>query len=209
MIRSFEELKYGQDYDWIKSYFDSQKIPFDNTFFAKENNSVSYEIDLYFFAEGKHLYTIKIDERKEFVSRKRELATRLLKEERYKQSVKIFEVMIEYCTLGIYKEDKEVFKSDLMAGYLNCSLCFWKMEKWYKMLKAAESAFELDNSSGKAAYRFVFALRKRQEFKEAIEFLDKHPTLVSEELTKIRAQVEADLKELHRREKAMYKDILS
>lgn len=208
-LRSFEETKYGSDKDALGKYFQKNGLEFNDEFFKTPKNSVKYTVTMYFFAEGKHLYTIKSDERREFVNRKKALAAKLMKEERFKQAVKVLEILIEYSSMGIYAEDKALFRDDLLSGYLNCSLCFWKLDKWPKMQMAADKALEVDPKSVKAAYRKAFALRKLQDYDEALKFLKDHPQLESDELTTLKQGIEADLKKHREKEKEIYKDMFS
>lgn len=207
-IRSFEELKYGRDFEVIAAALAQQNLEATDTFFSDPSHSLKYTVTMYYFAEGKHLYTIKSDERRDLVNRKRALATRLMKEERYKQAIKVLEVQIEYASLGTFAEDKASFRDDLLSGYLNCSLCFWKLEKWRKMEMAADKALEVDPVNEKAAYRKVLALRHLQEFEPALKFIEGWKSELKE-LAALKFKIEGELKEVHEKEKKMFKNLFS
>jgi len=205
-VHSFGELKYGKDWEAIHSALAAKQLEMTDQFFTDPQHSLKYTVTMYYFAEGKHLYTIKSDERRDLVNRKRALAARLMKEERYKQAIKVLEVQIEYASLGTFAEDKATFRNDLLSGYLNCSLCFWKLEKWRKMVMATDKALEIDPLNEKAAFRKALALRQLQDYEPALQFI-KESKVESKELVALRIKIEADLNEVRQKEKKMFKNL--
>ena len=203
-INSFDCLKYGQDYEAIKKYLENKGVDLNDE--NLKTNKIVYVVTLNYFVEGKNTFTIKLDDRKEFIKRKKELATTLLKKENYKKALKILKTVIEYCTLGLFNEDQNVFKAELISAYLNSSLCFWKMSNWGKMKEQAKLAYKLDSKNVKAVYRIALSEWKEMNHETAVRIIEENEGLKSEELENLKDQIKKELKEIGVKEKAMYKN---
>ena len=208
-LHSFENVKYGRDFEILSDYFASNGLSFDEEFFQNPQNTLSYTVTLYFFVEGKNAFTIKKDNRREFLERKREIAAKLIKLEKYKKALKVLESLVEYAGFGMFEEDKPLFIADLLSGHLNSSLCHWKLRNWHKMKHSAEKSLKIDPINLKAVYRIAFADLKLLNFEIAIEFLAKETWKNCEEIASLKQTLMNEVKALREKEKLIYKNLLA
>ena len=132
------------------------------------------------------------------------MAVRFLEQAKYKKAIKLLKVINEFCSLGIYDEDKKELNSFNLSALLNLSLCYWKLKDWVHMKQFSKKALEIDGKNVKAIYRMAFAESAQLNYEIALSLIDQHKDVVTEELTALRAEIAAKLKEFRAKEKQMY-----
>lgn len=206
-ISRFRHLKYGQDHDAIVNYFQSQGWEATDETMAIKQIKINYSIKFYYFFEGRNAFTFKLNERVEHIKRKREVAVRFLEQAKYKKAIKLLKVIHEFCTLGIYDEDKKELNTFNLSALLNLSLCYWKLKDWVHMKQFSTKALEIDKKNVKAVYRLAFAESAQLNYETALSLLDQHKDVSSDELATLRAETTVKLKEFRAKEKQMYGNI--
>jgi len=203
-ISKFRHLQYGQDFDAVASYFKSQGWEITDETVAEKQIKIKYSIKFYYFFEGRNAFTFNLNERIEHIKRKREVAVRFLEQAKYKKAIKLLKVINEFCSLGIYDEDKKELNSFNLSALLNLSLCYWKLKDWVHMKQFSKKALEIDGKNVKAIYRMAFAESAQLNYEIALSLIDQHKDVVTEELTALRAEIAAKLKEFRAKEKQIY-----
>ncbi len=203
-ISSFTHLKYGQDYQAVASYFQSQGWESNDQTIKDHQVKIAYSIKFYYFFEGRNAFTFNLKERIEHIKRKREIAVRFLEQPKYKKAIKLLKVIHEFCTLGIYDEDKKELNAFNLSALLNLSLCYWKLKDWVQMKQFAKKAIDIDRKNVKAIYRLALAESAQLNYEEALAILDQHKDLNADELVSLRAETATKLKEFRAKEKHIY-----
>lgn len=209
LINDFGKLQYGFDFDILKDFFQKKGFSVSDNFIKPVEYKIEYTVSLYFFVEGKNTFTIKIDDRKEFISRKKLIGARLIKINLPKKALKLFKTVIEYSSQGMFEEDKHIFKPDLLSGYLNSSLCFWKLENWSKMKEMAYLALKVDQKNVKAIYRIGLAEQKLMSFEDGLTFLNLYSDVISDEIGHLKASIAQDLKKANDFDRKIFKNMLN
>ncbi len=201
-IKDLKRLKYGSDYERIKSYLASKELELNGEFLT--NNKITYRIKLYFFTEGKNSFTVKIDEKIEYICRRKQKAVAFIKSGHYKRSVKLLKKIKALCNFGTFDEDKLKLRNFKISANLNLSLCYWKLCDWKKMIQSAEDVLSDDPQNTKAVYRVAFAYNELEEFRKGIDALKQSNLEQTKPLENMMIRLRKNLRKINAKEKKLF-----
>lgn len=207
----FKHIGYGEDFASIKEFLNKSVGIAGDTFqpetLRELDVKIVYRVQMRFFAEGRNNFTLSLEEKENHIRRKRGVAEKLITQKEHKKALKVLKTIRGLCITGSFDEDKATLQRFLKPVVLNSSLCYWKLGDWQEMRKAAREALEIEPSNTKAIYRLCVAEFKSLNFEEALRvagLAGEH----SAELSELKIEIERKLRETHKREKEIYKNIL-
>lgn len=123
---------------------------------GKSEEEVEMKIKLHDFDQAEELFSRKEDEKVSYCSKRKEVATKLIKEGRYEYAIKklngvaeTFEHTNKWTDVELKNKAENLRKTSL----LNLTLCYLKLEKWETLLSTSKEVLEIEQSNAKANFR--------------------------------------------------------
>lgn len=205
-------FKYGDDYEIVKNWLSKNK----GIKKTPQDIRQKYIIKLYTFSQNINTFTMTFDEKIMQASKKKDLATKYMKEKAYKRAKKIFTIIKDLLQSNVKEKDEiERAKSLNISCLSNFALCCWKLEEWVAMDTTCDEILAIQVDNYKAFYRKMLAnyMLQKYEFVEGTinDYLDEAREKASElnELHDLRKKNTADFKKHISKEKEIYKNMFA